>query len=88
MTDHLIVNGELITAKEFAWDICHKIYLIDSDAQREEFVDYGYEILPIRRLRAAYAISCPLKFIYHGDTVPLVRQSEDADFSTVKSKEE
>ena len=37
------INGIEITAKEFAYDGCHKIYLIESQEQRDEADSYGYK---------------------------------------------
>jgi len=36
------INGEPVTAAEFAWDGCHKIYLINSLEDRERMVGLGY----------------------------------------------
>lgn len=59
----MIINGHKVTAKEFAFDGCHKIYLINSDEDRKELVDNGYEIKPIKEIMEAYRDSCELKFI-------------------------
>lgn len=57
------VNGHEITAEEFAFDECHKIYLINSTADREKLLGYGYELFPIEDLEYAYNSSCGLRFI-------------------------
>ena len=57
------VNGKLVKAEEFAFDGCHKIYLLDNANDRIEALDDGYEIVPIEQLRSTYECSCPLKFI-------------------------
>jgi hypothetical protein len=56
------INGQTTTAKEFAFDGCHKIYLIETPEDREE-AKCGYHILPISSLREAFNNSCGLQFI-------------------------
>jgi hypothetical protein len=77
-TKTLKVNGIEITAKEFAFDGCHKIYLINSDEERTKFIDMGYDpLLPIKELEDAYETSCGLRFIQNGDFTDVVDQFED-----------
>jgi hypothetical protein len=57
------INGETTTAKEFAFDGCHKIYLIESEDDRADARGCGYDILPISSLREAFNNSCGLQFI-------------------------
>lgn len=52
-----------ITAKKFAFDNCHKIYILEDKEDLEQAEKYGYDILPISSLEIAYNNSCPLKFI-------------------------
>ena len=47
----------------FAYDGCHKIYLIENKDEIKEATEYGYELLPIRLLKETYENSCELKFI-------------------------
>ena len=61
------INGVLTQAKEFGFDGCHKIYLINSDDEKQELIGYGYNILPINKLRKTYKNACPLKFISNAD---------------------
>ena len=75
------VNGIEIKAKEFAYDRCHKIYLLENEVDKKEAIEIGYDILPIKLLKAAYDTSCGLKFIetWH-DFKRIVAQFEDAVF--------
>jgi hypothetical protein len=57
------INNQLTKAKHFAFDGCHKIYLIESKADKEEAIATGYSIYPISQLQQSYENSCPLKFI-------------------------
>lgn len=61
------VNGTRITATEFAWDTCHKIYLINTEEDRKQFLEYEYELFPIEGLQETYEGSCELRFISDGD---------------------
>lgn len=54
------------TAKEFFYDGCHKIYLIETPQDKQDFFERGWtqdDIFPISELVATYQKSCPLKFI-------------------------
>jgi hypothetical protein len=80
------INGEPVTAAEFAWDGCHKIYLINSLEDRERMVGLGYgegesEILPIDELPEVWEESCGLRFISGcgPDYTCYVEQFEDAE---------
>ena len=57
------INGQLTDAKHFAFDGCHKIYLIESEPDAAEARHSGYDIRPIEELESAYESSCGLRFI-------------------------
>jgi hypothetical protein len=61
------INGIETKAREFAFDGCHKIYLIESEQDRGEARDSGYDILPISSLRKSFNNSCGLQFISSWD---------------------
>ena len=77
------VNGKKVTAKMFAFDRCHKIYLLDTPEQATQAEEIGYEILPIAELKEAYDDSCGLRFIsgWSPDFSSYVSQFEDAVFT-------
>lgn len=55
-----------IKAKEFFYDGCHKIYLIETPRDKKDFLSNGWEesdIYTIDQLIEIYRSSCPLKFI-------------------------
>ena len=55
-----------IKAKEFFYDGCHKIYLIETPHDKKVFLSRDWEesdIYPIDQLIEIYRSSCPLKFI-------------------------
>lgn len=75
------INGIEITAKKFAFDGCHKIYLIESPEEELDARQTGYDIFPINFLQQAYKDSCQLKFIQDWAlTIDYVPQFEKAVF--------
>lgn len=59
----ITINDVNVPTKEFAFDGCHKIYLVSSDEGRNELIGYGYTILPISDLPDVWENSCSLRFI-------------------------
>lgn len=57
------INGIEIMAKFFAFDNCHKIYLLNDEQDTQEAKKCGYDVIPIAFLKAAYRGSCYLRFI-------------------------
>lgn len=75
------INNATTTAKKFAFDGCHKIYLLESRKDETEARAIGYNILPIDRLQDAYEGSCSLRFISNWKLTTLfVDQFDDATF--------
>ena len=78
----MTINGHEITAKEFAFDGCHKIYLMNTAEDKKVFTEYGYDFYPIENLQEVYETSCMLKFISNGDLENSpVEQGEEAIFA-------
>jgi len=71
------INGIEITAKEFAYDGCHKIYLIESQEERDEADSYGYKIYPINEIADKFDNSCSLRFIDTWSLDSIVPQFEE-----------
>ena len=75
------INGNKTKAKFFAFDGCHKIYLLESD---EDITDAssssGYKVYPIKGLKKAWADSCGLRFINTWKLKRVVAQFEEAVF--------
>lgn len=66
----LCIFGDLLNEYEieddltlFAYDGCHKIYIIEDKEDREQAKEFGYSFYPISNLQCAYENSCELKFI-------------------------
>lgn len=59
----MIINDKETQARRFAYDGCHKIYLIEDDADLENALSLGYEIRNIELLEETYNNSCELRFI-------------------------
>lgn len=75
------INNTPITQDRFAFDGCHKFYLIDTKDDEKTLRGYGYRIYPITDLPMAWDDSCPLRFIMSADlTTSYVDQGEPAWF--------
>lgn len=75
------INGKEIKAKQFAYDGCHKIYLIEDTDDLKEAKDIGYDIYNIKLLKETYDDSCSLRFIDNWKlTEQIVPQFETAKF--------
>ena len=75
------VNGIEIDAKEFAYEGCHKIYLIEDEKDKKDAIECGYDIYPIAELEDIYNNSCELRFINNWQlTKNFVGQFEKAIF--------
>ena len=57
------INGKATKAKQFAYDGCHKIYLLEDENDLSESKDCGYEILPVSILEKTFRNSCGLQFV-------------------------
>jgi hypothetical protein len=78
------INNQETTAKAFAYDGCHKIYLLERDLDWKNASGDGYTILPIEKLVETYDGSCDLRFISNWAlTKKFVRQFELATFDEV-----
>lgn len=77
------INNIEISAKHFAYDGCHKIYLIETEEQRREAQSSEYEVLHISKLKKTFEDSCGLRFISSWDLSKsnIVDQCEEAEFS-------
>lgn len=75
------INGKQVIGESFAYDGCHKIYVIESETDKEEALSYGYDIYPIEGIEEAYRSSCGLEFISNwGLDKTYVEQFEEAIF--------
>ncbi len=74
------INGKEITQKQFAFDGCHKFYLLE-DHEMDEAANLGYIICPIEELEKMYKYACPLRFINAWDLSECyAHQGENAVF--------
>lgn len=59
-------NFKIGNIKEFFYDDCHKIYLVEDENDKKEMFEKGWneeEIHNIDALEFIFNISCPLRFI-------------------------
>lgn len=74
------INGIEVKGNKFAYDGCHKIYVIE-DVEDEKMAKDGYKIYPIEALEEIYRRSCSLRFIHNWKlTKTYVAQFEEAIF--------
>jgi hypothetical protein len=57
------INGIEVNAKRFAYDGCHKIYLLNDKESEKDAKELGYDIYSIKYLIDCFLNSCPLRFI-------------------------
>lgn len=60
-----MINGKEVIGNSFAWDGCHKIYIIEDNEDYEMARDYEYDIYDIEEIQDKYNDSCDLRFIYN-----------------------
>lgn len=78
------INGIDVVGTRFAYDGCHKIYIIEDEDDRKEAEEYGYQMLDIAYLVDTWDTSCELKFISNWKLdKQYVAQFEDAIFEGV-----
>lgn len=82
------VNNKEILGDKFAFDGCHKIYIIEDNLDEKEAIDYGYDIYEVKDLKDIYENSCSLKFISNWKlNINYVKQFEEVSFDEENSME-
>lgn len=59
----MTINGKETNATHFAYDGCHKIYLLEDENDEREARSNEYEIRPIKQVEKVFHNSCGLQFI-------------------------
>ena len=57
------INNKEVIGDKFAYDGCHKIYIIEDKKDREDAEEYDYQIFDLKDIQNVYENSCELKFI-------------------------
>lgn len=57
------INDIEVNGTKFAYDGCHKIYIIEQEKDLNEAISYGYEIHDIEEIEEIYKNSCCFRFI-------------------------
>lgn len=72
----MFINDYYTNSEHFAWDGCHKIYLLNpyDTEQYAEAQQGGYHICRIDELPETWDISCPLRFISTWDLERVIPQ--------------
>lgn len=77
----MLINGKEVVGKQFAYDGCHKIYIIEDENDYEKADELGYNIYNIEDIEEAYNNSCELKFISNWKlNKDYIKQFEEARF--------
>lgn len=80
------INDIEVIGKEFAYNGCHKIYILEDEKDKQEAKDVGYIILPINLISKCYIESCPMRFINNWKlTKSYVKQCRTATFEDKNS---
>ena len=75
------INGEIVNGNKFAYDGCHKIYIIEDFEDEKQALNYDYYIYDIKDLEHTFNYSCELRFIHNWKlTKTYVSQFENARF--------
>lgn len=76
----LKINGvEVKNNGAYAFDNCHKFYILENDNDKFKALEYGYEIYPVEHLVTDLKHSCPLRFINSFDlTKTYLEQCEES----------
>ena len=75
------VNGIEIIGSKFAYDGCHKIYIIEDEVDERKALELGYDIFIMDELEDAWNNSCELRFISNWKLNKYyVKQFENATF--------
>lgn len=83
----MIINNMEVEGDYFAFDGCHKIYILEDQKDYREARESDYKVYPIKDLISCYINSCPLRFIHNWKLdKSYVRQCEDITI-TFKSEE-
>lgn len=83
----LEINGKTVIGNTFAYDGCHKIYILEDTGDTKEAIKNGYKICLIETIEDVYNNSCHLKFIHNWklDTT-YAKQFEKAEFNWIYSE--
>ncbi|MFA5772753.1 MAG: hypothetical protein WC974_08505 [Thermoplasmata archaeon] len=75
------INGLKVVGDCFAYDGCHKIYVLESEKEKVEAANMGYSILSLTAIKKVYRASCRLKFINNWSlTTTYAEQGRKAEF--------
>ena len=77
------INNIEVVGKSFAFDGCHKIYILEDEKDIKEATESEYKIYSISSLKDIYEYSCELRFISNWKlNKQYVKQFEDAFFES------
>lgn len=59
------INNIEVKGDSFAYDGCHKIYILEDENDKNEALENDYNIFELNKLEEKYNESCNLRFIYN-----------------------
>lgn len=75
------INGKEVVGNKFAYDGCHKIYIVEDLEDERKAKDLDYSIHHIEEIEDFWKLSCSLRFINNWKLNKMyVAQFEDATF--------
>lgn len=78
------INDLEVVGKQFVYDGCHKIYIIENEQDKKHAIEAGYsenDFFDISKIENIYWDSCSLRFIYNWELSKFyVEQFEQAKF--------
>lgn len=95
-TQKLLINGKFLKVNGkhimsngyFAYDGCHKIYILEDKNDIATAMEYGFRLYPTLELKSTFEKSCELKFIHNMKlNKTYVKQFSDAKWSEAKATE-
>lgn len=77
------INGVEVVGKEFAYDGCHKIYVVEDENDKKEALESEYKIVSVEKLESTYNDSCDLRLIRNWKLTKLyAMQGQNAKFDS------
>lgn len=82
----LEINGKTVLGNVFAYDGCHKIYILEDIEDVKEAIQNEYKICLIETIEDVYNNSCSLRFIHNWKlTETYAKQFEEPTFNWVSN---
>lgn len=80
------INDKIVKGNSFAYDGCHKIYILQDEKDIAGAKDNRYTVYDLDMIKEIYKESCPLRFIENWklDGTCYAKQGENANIEYLK----